>query len=393
MRRFWLGWLLLPGLLWPCRNVFAQIDPEARKLFQLGFNQSLEGAAPIAGYMFYYLNEPNFPRTNLTLRLALAPVYMDSELGIRGALGPDTDLGWGWPEAASRTVTLNFTADRYFPSSSFTGHSAEVSGSIYHLFNPGQRIPLNGVLRVREHYSVYDTFDNTSPSFALPHDHSTTALRAGLRWGGKEPVIHPALAMEISTWYEGQFRTGSGAYGENGDRTLEPFSQSAFARALLNYTLPETRQSFSLSLTGGGTSHADRFSAYRLGGNLPLSSEFPLLIPGYFYEELSAANFVTLSGEYAVPLDAAKHWNLSTYGAIAEMDYLDGTLPAGPHEFGSGDGPGLSWRLLAGAGQLWLWLPGHSRRRARRAEYRRSDSIRSGGPSDGQSRHQPERPQ
>ena len=87
--------LFLPGLLWPCRSVFAQIDPEARKLVQLGFNQSLEGAAPIAGYMFYYLNEPNFLRTNLTLRLALAPVYLDSELGIRGALGPDTDVGPG----------------------------------------------------------------------------------------------------------------------------------------------------------------------------------------------------------------------------------------------------------------------------------------------------------
>src|ERR1039458_8293338 len=93
MRRIWIGWLLVPGLLWPSRTVFSQIDPEPRKLFQLGFNQSLEGAAPIAGYAFYYLNQPGFLRTNLTLRLAIAPVYLDSELGFRGALGPDTDLG------------------------------------------------------------------------------------------------------------------------------------------------------------------------------------------------------------------------------------------------------------------------------------------------------------
>ena len=87
MRCAWLGLLLVTGLFGPTRTVLGQIDPEPRKLLQLGFNQAMEGAAPIAGYMFYYLNEPNFLRTNLTLRLAVAPVYLDSELGVRGALG------------------------------------------------------------------------------------------------------------------------------------------------------------------------------------------------------------------------------------------------------------------------------------------------------------------
>ena len=75
--------------------MLGQIDPEPRKLVQFGFNQSLEGATPIAGYMFYYLNDPNFLRTNLTLRLAVAPVYLDSELGIRGALGAGDRSGPG----------------------------------------------------------------------------------------------------------------------------------------------------------------------------------------------------------------------------------------------------------------------------------------------------------
>jgi hypothetical protein len=126
-----------------------------------------------------------------------------------------------------------------------------------------------------------------------------------------------------------------------------------FARALLNYTLPESRQSFSLSLTGGSSGHADRFSAYRLGGNLPLSSEFPLLIPGYFYEELSARTFVTLSGEYAVPLDAAKHWSLTTYGAIAELDYLPGLSQPGHLNSGAGLGlayHGGSWQVQTSYG-------------------------------------------
>ena len=154
--------------------------------------------------------------------------------------------------------------------------------------------------------------------------------------------------MELSAWYEGQFRTASGGYGYNGDRMLEPFSQLMFARALLIYTLPESKQNLSLSLTGGSSGHADRFSAYRLGGNLPLSAEFPLLIPGYFYEELSATTFATLSGEYSVPLDAAKHWNLAAYGAIAEMDYLPGLSQ--PGHMNSGVGIGMTYH--AGSWQV-----------------------------------------
>ena len=75
--------------------VEGQIDPARRELIQLGYNQAFEGRAPISGYAFYYNNAPYFHSTNLALRLAVAPVYLDSELGIRSVLGPNTDLGLG----------------------------------------------------------------------------------------------------------------------------------------------------------------------------------------------------------------------------------------------------------------------------------------------------------
>jgi hypothetical protein len=57
--------------------VSAQIDPVKRDLIQFGYNQPLEGRAPLAAYAYYYRNEPDFLRTNMTLRLAVAPVYLD----------------------------------------------------------------------------------------------------------------------------------------------------------------------------------------------------------------------------------------------------------------------------------------------------------------------------
>ena len=341
------------GLIGAGNRVFSQIDPEPRKLFQFGYNQALKGAEPLSGYLFYYYNKPDFYQSNLTLRLTVAPVYLDSELGIGHALGPNTDLGLGLAGGGFADSYFEFHDGRYHPENSFQGHSAEVSASIYHLFNPDQKIPLNGILRLREHYSVYDEEDRTAGNFVLPHDHSTVSLRTGLRWGGIEPVMHPDLAMEVSAWYEVEYRTDSGSYGYNGDRVLESYTDTAFGRALLDYTLPESKNNFSLSLTGGTSGHADRFSAYRLGGNLPLSSEFPLLIPGYLFQELSAKSFATLSGTYGVPLDAANHWELLAYGAIAEMDYLRGLSQ--PGHMNSGVGLGIayhrkSWQVQASYG-------------------------------------------
>ena len=90
----WVLLLVLPGCLCPL-VARGQIDPVKRDLIQLGYNQAFEGHAPFAGYAFYYHNQPDFLRTNLTLRLALAPVYLDSEFGFVGGLGPHTDFAIG----------------------------------------------------------------------------------------------------------------------------------------------------------------------------------------------------------------------------------------------------------------------------------------------------------
>ena len=89
MRTFWIVILLVGVAL----GASAQIDPTKRELIQLGYNQPFQGLGPLAAYGFYYLNKPNyFDHTNLTLRLAVAPVYMDSELGISKVFGPNTDV-------------------------------------------------------------------------------------------------------------------------------------------------------------------------------------------------------------------------------------------------------------------------------------------------------------
>ena len=317
-----------------------QIDPFPRQLIQIGYNAAVEGRAPLTGYAFYYWNKPDFLRTNLTLRLAVAPTYLDSELGISQALGPRTDLGIGVAGGGFADTYDEIRQGTFLPRESFTGHSGELSLSLYHCFNPDQLIPLNGVLRGTAHYSAY-VADNTAPSFQLPEDHGTFSVRTGLRWGGREPTLFPSLAMELSVWYEGQFRTTPGGYGfdTNGfDRAYEAQSHLFWGTALLDYTLPDSQQAFFVNLTAGTSMNADRFSAYRIGALLPLVSEFPLSLPGYYYQELSVRQFVLLGGNYLVPLDPKHHWNLNFTAETAIVDYLPGLGQPGNSLSGVGGG-------------------------------------------------------
>jgi hypothetical protein len=327
----WLA-LLLPLM------AYAQIDPAKRDLVQFGYNQAFEGHSPLAAYAYYYHNQPDFVRTNLTLRLAVAPVYLDSELGFVNALGPKTDLAIGLAGGGFADSYNEVHSGKYLPDESFDGNGGEISFSLYHLFNPDDLIPLNFVLRGTAHDTFFNRADQTAPTFELPKDHGEFSVRTGLRWGGVEPTLFPALAMELSVWYEGRLRSRSGPYGFGGDRTLEEQSHLFWTEAALSYTLPDSRQNLYVRLTAGTSVDADRFSAYRLGGFLPLSAEFPLSLPGYFFQEISARQFALMNLNYLLPLDREKRWSVALNVSTAVVDYLPGESQPGNSLSGVGGG-------------------------------------------------------
>lgn len=318
----------------------AQIDPVKRDLLQLGYNGVFEGKQPFSGYAYYYHNQPDFIRTNWTLRAAVSPTYIDSEWGISQALGPNTDIGIGVAGGGFADSYNEIRGGTFYESESFDGYGGEMSLSLYHLLDPGREIPLNLVLRGTAHYSVYARDDTTASTFSLPNDHLDGSVRAGLRFGGVEPTLFPALAMELSVWYEGHGRTGSGFYGYDNDRELNLQSHLFWSESALSYTFAN-KQNVYLRLTAGTSVDADRFSAYRLGGFLPLIAEFPLSLPGYFYQEISAKQFVLLNANYLVPIDEKDRWDLAFNASTAVVDYLPGE--AQPGNWLSGVSGGIMW--------------------------------------------------
>ena len=328
-------------------TIFGQIDPEKRSLIQLGYDQPLEGTAPIGGYGFYYHNRPGFLETNITLRLAVAPVYLDAEAGFREAFGPNTDFALGIAGGGFKDTYSEIRGGQYRRDESFTGHTAEFSSSIYHRLNPDWRVPAFVIARGTIHRAFYNSDDDTSPDFEIPSDFNTFHFRTSLRVGGREPLLTSPVAFEMSLWYEGELRDGAQRYGFNDDREVESATHLFWGRAFLKYTFEESQQYFDIGLTLGTSVDADRFSAYRLGGFLPFVAEFPLNIPGYYYQEVSAESFGLLNAEYSFPFTPGKSWRLTFYGAGALVDTLD------THEeddrFHAGLGAGITYVSPRGA--------------------------------------------
>src|SRR4030095_9964028 len=125
-----------------------------------------------------------------------------------------------------------------------------------------------------------------------------------------------------------------------GDRPLDPTSHRFWGRAQLSYTLPRSEHNLVVGLMGGTVVHADRFSAFRLGGALPFTSEFPLYLPGYFYDELSTKDFGLAYGYYSIPFGPSKRWNVFAVAATALVNYVDGLEQPGHSPSGVGGGIG-----------------------------------------------------
>jgi hypothetical protein len=333
-------------------TAYSQIDPDARQLLHLGYSAPLNGNGPKEAYAFYYWNMPNVPTTNQFLRLAIAPTYVDSELGFKSLLGPNTDFAVGGAGGAFANNYSEVRGGTQYKDQSFEGYSAGVSASIYHLLNPGGMIPLTGVLRQQVVYNSWTKTDQTGNTFDLPDNQPILTTRVGFRWGGKEPVLTPTLAMEVSAWYELDKRTDAGTYGYNNDRDLRNTPQRLFARMQMHFTTFHEQHYVVAGLQGGAAFDSDRLSCFRMGGVLPYTKEFPLEIPGYYFQELSVQDYGLAYARYAIPFGPNKSWSVGAGYTIAVVKYEEGLGQAGAINSGIGSvigyaAPTHKWKVLA----------------------------------------------
>jgi hypothetical protein len=319
----------LTAVLWlaaaPAR---AQIDDTKRLLLEGGYEDGLGNPGPNGAYAFLYLNRPGVAGPGSAWRLALAPVYLDTELGLPGLLGYRTDVGLGFSGggyAFSRKEVVR--GDQRF-GESFIGNGGGPSLSFYPKIGDIGPVPLSGVVRFSAVYTDYQATSQTDANFEIPPDEWTGAARVGLRLGGQEPGLGRGPALEVSTWYEGRVRDRPGTYGYNHDRFVKREVNLYWMRFLLVLP-PDSGVRASAGASVGGGDRLGRLTAYRLGGMLTQSAEFPLIIPGYFSQEIAAREFGHVWARYGIPVERSRRFFVNVLAAGASVTPIRGTDPGG----------------------------------------------------------------
>lgn len=304
----------------------AQIDGSRRLLLEAGYEDGLANPGPSSPYAFLYLNRPGIAGPGSALRLAVAPVYVDAELGLPGSLGSRTDVGLGLSGGGYAFGHSEVNRGNERKGEAFIGHGGGPSVSLYPRIGDIGPVPVNGVVRGALSYIDYQRASSSDASFEPPPDQWAFSGRAGIRAGGIEPGLAKGRAVELSLWTESLLRAKPGTYGYNGDRSVSRAVSLLWTR--LHVSLPgplETRVSGGI---GAGTGASiGRLAAYRLGGMTTQTSEFPLILPGYFSREISAKRYVHAWAHTALPLRGSDRFFLDLTAAGASVAPVAGTDP------------------------------------------------------------------
>jgi hypothetical protein len=131
----------------------------------------------------------------------VAPVYVESELVFDRWPGPHQALGVGMGGGYMPYSFSEFGEGKYQKRESFDGDGGEAVLSYYPRGELGP-LPIEGHVRLRSRYVVYESNGETSSRFRLPEDTPIYYGRAGVRVGGVPPEIMPTTALELSVWHE-----------------------------------------------------------------------------------------------------------------------------------------------------------------------------------------------
>lgn len=304
---------------------FAEIDPVRRNNLEFAFEGPLRGNGPLGGVGFLLINRPHFPTKDTYLMTVISPyLYTEITRDKLPAEGHALGLGIGGGFLANDFEQVRNGS--YKRQESFRGNGADAALSYYLRPSPiGGVLPVDGIVRATTRYADYLKGADTESAYKLPADTFIHGARVGVRIGGIPPELLPEKALELSLWYEADYRVKTGLHGLPGrQQETEHLTQQAWGR--LGGTMPVwSRHSASLMMSGGISGRTDELSCYRMGSGLRFQDEFPYVIHGYYSREIFARSFFLLNTSYRFPpVPDLQHLQLQFSYDYARVGYQPG---------------------------------------------------------------------
>jgi hypothetical protein len=304
---------------------YTLMDAESRTYLEGGVETPLRGNGPWTGYGYLFVTRPHFLDEDLYARLVIAPGYLTSELIHDHWPSRNSAVGIGVSGGLWADSQVEFRDGRFEKEESFAGNSA--GGTLaYYLRGPqiGGLLPLEGQIRATPKYVWYDRTSDTARRFRLPEESAIYEMRVGIRLGGVPPDLFPDDALELSLWHTVSYRDKAGRYGlaEQPEQS-EHLTQRTWTRVGGSYAVWGTQA--SVFLNAGIAENVDPLTAFRLGGGLRLRAEFPLLLHGYYVEEIFARRFLLVNLADRFPIwPGQDRVHLQLFADYAWVDYIKG---------------------------------------------------------------------
>lgn len=323
---------------------YTLMDAESRTFIEGGVETPLRGNGPLTGYGYLFYTRPHVLDEDLYLRLVIPPGYFISELIRDHWPSQNSAVGVGVSGGLFAESQTEFQGGRYEKDASFNGDSA--GGTLaYYLrgLKIGGLLPAEGQMRANPKYVWYDRTGDTSRRFRLPENSAIYDMRAGIRLGGVPPELFPNAALELSVWHALSYRDTAGRYGlPERPQEAEHLTQRTWTRLGGIFTFGGTQA--SAFLNAGIAEDVDALSAFRMGGGLRLRAEFPLLLHGYYVEEVFARRFWLVNLGYRFPIwPGQDRVHVQLLADYARVDYVPGHSL--PHTGLAGVGANLSVAL------------------------------------------------
>jgi hypothetical protein len=308
---------------------YSLIDAESRTFIEGGIETPLKGNGPLTGYGYLFYTRPHFLDEDLYLRLVIPPGYLISELVKDHWPSQNSAVGIGVSGGFFAESQTEFQDGHYEKDQSFNGDSAGGTLAYYlRSLKIGGVLPAEGQVRVNPKFVWYDRTSDTSSRFRLPENTAIYDMRAGIRLGGVPPELFPNAALELSLWQTVSYRANAGPYGYPGQlQETEEVTEKTWTRLGGIFTFWGTQA--SAFLNAGIAENTDALSAFRMGGGLRLRAEFPLLLHGYYVEEVFAKKYLLVNFAYRFPIWPGQDLvHLQLVADYARVDYIQGhSLP------------------------------------------------------------------
>jgi hypothetical protein len=323
---------------------YTLMDDQSRTRIEVGAEGPLRGNGPLTGYAYGFLTRPHLFDKDFYLRAVVAPTYAAAELIRDHWIHTDNAVGVGLGGGLFAASQAEFQNGRFVPRESFSGDLVEATLA-YYLRGPkiAGILPLEAQIRLRPTYVLYDRSSDTSRHFRVPEDSAIYLGRAGIRLGGVPADLFPAGAAEVSLWQGVSYRQHAGTYGlPDQPQETEHLTLQTWTRVGLTYPLWGGHA--SAFVNAGIAEDTDSLSTFRLGGGLRMRAEFPLLLHGYYVDEVFARRFVLANLSYRFPIwPGQDRVQLEVLGDYARVHFLAGHRL--PRSNLAGVGVNLSWAV------------------------------------------------